>query len=225
MTTEIADGVWRLSLRGVNAFLVDDGALTLVDAGTPLDAGRIEAAIAETGNEASDVERVLMTHYDLDHAGAFGRIDGLAAPVHAGAADAQVLAGDRSPPLSNHKGFLQRVLGLFVKRPTGPVHGLGDGDTVGSFTAYHTPGHTPGHVAFVSEALGVAFLGDLVSVSDDGEYEPSGWVISYDTDEVRESIRDLAERAPDFDVAGVGHGDPVTEDAGERFREFADALE
>ena len=73
---------------------------------------------------------------------------------------------------------------------------------------YHTPGHTPGHVAYVSEALGVGLLGDLVSESD-GTLGPSEWIVSYDTDAVLDSIRDLSERAPPFEVACVGHGEPL----------------
>jgi len=37
MATELADGVWRLELRGVSAYLVDADVPTLVDAGTPWD--------------------------------------------------------------------------------------------------------------------------------------------------------------------------------------------
>ena len=210
MVVELTERVWQFKLRGVNAYLVADDVLTLVDAGTPLDEDAIRTGVIESGHEIGDIERVLLTHYDLDHVGALAGLEpGLDAPVYAGAFDGEILGGDRSPPLTNHKGALQRVLGPFVTEPSLSVRTVADGQTVGSFTAYHTPGHTPGHVAFASSDLGVGLLGDLVTESD-GALEPSGWVISYDTDTVCDSIRSLADRAPAFDVACVGHGTPLT---------------
>jgi len=210
MPTELADGVWRFELRGVSAYLVDDDVPTLVDAGTPWDEAAIREGLAEAGVDVADVGRVLLTHYDLDHVGALAALTPeLDATVYTGAFDAAILRGERSPPLRNHKGAFQRLAGLFTTHPGLEVESVADGQELGSFTAYHTPGHTPGHVAYVSESLGVALLGDLVSASD-GTLEPSEWFISYDTDAVLKSIRDLAARAPPFEVACVGHGDPLT---------------
>ena len=210
MATEIADGVWRFDCRGVNAYLVFDDVPTLVDAGTPWDEAAIRRGLDEAGIGVSEVGRVLLTHYDLDHVGTLASLaPELDAPVRAYGFDAQLLRGARSPPIRNHKGLIQRLGGLVTDSADLDVVGVRDGEAVGSFTAYHTPGHTPGHVAYVSEDLGVALLGDLVSASDGG-LEPSGWLISYDTGEVATSVRGLAERAPPFEVACIGHGDPIT---------------
>jgi glyoxylase-like metal-dependent hydrolase (beta-lactamase superfamily II) len=223
MATQLADGTWWLSLRGVNAYLVEDDVLTLVDAGTPLDAAAIEAGIEDTGHAVADVERVLLTHYDLDHVGALSRLTDLDATVYAGAADADLLTGEARSPWRNHKGAFQRAAGLFVRMPDLSVESIADGDTVGSFTAYHTPGHTPGHTAFVSEERSVGFLGDLV-FEDGGALTQSSWAMSYDTDEVTESVRSLAERAPDFAVLGMGHGVPFVRDGDERLADLAASL-
>ena len=209
MATEIADGVWRLDCRGVNAYLVFDDVPTLVDAGTPWDEETIRRGLDEAGVGVSGIGRVLLTHYDLDHVGTLAALaSDLDAPVYAYGFDAQLLRGARRPPFRNHKGLIQRLGGLLTERADLDVVGVRDGEAIGSFTAYHTPGHTPGHVAYVSEELGVGLLGDLVSESD-GELSPSGWLISYDTDAVATSVRGLAARAPPFDVACVGHGDPL----------------
>jgi glyoxylase-like metal-dependent hydrolase (beta-lactamase superfamily II) len=224
MTTEIADGVRLLDCRGVNAYLVLDDVPTLVDAGTPWDEETIRRGLDEAGVDVSDIGRVLLTHYDLDHVGTLAALaPDLDASVHAYGVDAELLRGARSPPLGNHKGLIQRLGGLVTDRPDLDVVGVRDGETLGSFTAYHTPGHTPGHVAYVSEELGVGLLGDLVSESD-GELGPSEWIISYDTDAVLDSIRDLAERAPPFEVACVGHGDPLASGGSEALRRLAATL-
>ncbi|WP_144798571.1 MBL fold metallo-hydrolase [Halorubrum depositum] len=224
MATELADGVWRFELRGVSAYLVDDDVPTLVDAGTPWDEEAIREGLADAGFDVSDVGRVLLTHYDLDHVGTLDALTPeLDATVYAGGFDAAILRGERSPPWRNHKGAFQRLAGLFATRPDLEIESVRDGECLGSFTAYHTPGHTPGHVAYVSEELSVALLGDLVSESD-GALEPSEWVISYDTDRVLDSIRDLADRAPAFEVACVGHGDPLASGGGDALDALADRI-
>jgi glyoxylase-like metal-dependent hydrolase (beta-lactamase superfamily II) len=220
MATEFADGIHWFDLTGVNAYLVEDDVLTLVDAGTPFDARAIEDELEAAGHTVGDVERVLLTHYDFDHAGALARLPDLDATVRAGAADAAILTGERTPPLSNHKGLLQRAAGPFVCPPNSPVEPIADGEQVGSFTAHHTPGHTPGHTAFVSEEQSAGFLGDLV-FEGDGVLTPSSWLVSYDTAQVAQSTRSLSERAPAFDVLGMGHGVPFLRDGDERLADLA----
>jgi len=62
MATELVEGCWRLSLRGVNAYLVEDDATTLVDAGTPWDAGAIRDGLADAGTTVAEIDRVFITH-------------------------------------------------------------------------------------------------------------------------------------------------------------------
>ena len=218
MVSELTDSVWRLELRGVNAYLVDDDVLTLVDAGTPFDEDTLRAGIDEIGFTVSDIERVLLTHYDLDHVGTLALLEPeLDAEVYVGAFDGALLTGELSPPLMNHKGALQRALGAFVTTPSLAVQIVKDGDQIGSFTAYHTPGHSPGHYAYVSADLRVGLLGDLVTESG-GRLEPSSWPMSYDSGRVRDSVRALAERVPEFEVACMGHGTPLVSGGSEALR-------
>lgn len=223
MATELADGLWWFDLGGVNAYLaVDDGELTLVDAGTPFDSGDIARGVSDAGYSINDIDRVLVTHFDFDHVGALSRLP-IDAPIYIGAADAPVLTGTGTPDWRNHKGALQRVAASFVSSPHNSIHPVEDGAEIGSFTAYTTPGHSPGHIVYVSDDLKVAFFGDLVQESH-GKLNPSSWAISYDTDVVRDSIVSLAERAPDFEVAAMGHGVPFIRDGSERLRELAETL-
>jgi glyoxylase-like metal-dependent hydrolase (beta-lactamase superfamily II) len=224
MATELRPGVWQLELRGVNAYLVEDGEdLVLVDTGTPFDADRLRSAVAATGHDLRSVDRVLVTHYDFDHVGGFGRLDLGGAPAYAATPDSDYLTKRRAPPLGNHKGALQRAFRVLLRAPE-EVRTVEDGDQVGSFTVYRTPGHTPGHVAYVSEALSVAFVGDLVFESD-GEFTASPWLLSYDTDAVNESIHDLADREPAVECVCPGHGVPFIRDGSVRLAELGQRIE
>ena len=224
MVSELADGIWWYDLRGVNAYLVADGeTLTLVDTGTALARRELVLGLNEAGFQPREVDRVLITHYDMDHVGGLGRLDWLDATVHVGELDRPLVTGERSPSIRSRKGLSQRLTAPLVSPPDSAVHGVEDGDTVGSFTVYHTPGHTGGHVCYVSESLSVAFLGDLVRESA-GRLEPSPWLLSEDTDQVRESIRRMAAETPEFEVAAMGHGVPFVEGGSERLDELAARL-
>jgi glyoxylase-like metal-dependent hydrolase (beta-lactamase superfamily II) len=211
MTTELRPGVWWLSLRGVNAYLVEDsGALTLVDAGMPWQAGKIRRGLEVAGYSPRDLDRILVTHYDLDHVGGLrsllesaGDVD-----VYCGARDADLLTGRRKPPLGNRKGLFHRLTGFLVPPIHSPVERVGDGVEIGGFVAIHAPGHTAGHTVYVHEERNAALLGDLVR-EDDRELKPSPALLSADTDAVDRSIQRVLDRTPEFEAACVGHGDPL----------------
>jgi glyoxylase-like metal-dependent hydrolase (beta-lactamase superfamily II) len=197
--------------------------LTLVDTGTPLDAERLREAIEETGHTLADVERVLVTHYDVDHVGGLSKLDLPNATVYMGAPDADYLTGRARPSIDTPKSALQRAVAPFVESDV-DVEVVEDGDVVGSFTVYETPGHTEGHVAYVSSALSVAFVGDLVEESD-GELRASSWIKSHDTDDVAESIHDLADREPAVEVLGMGHGVPFLRGGAVRLAELGQRVD
>jgi glyoxylase-like metal-dependent hydrolase (beta-lactamase superfamily II) len=223
MVRRLADGVWLLPLRVSNAYLVDDGELTLIDAGLPWDADRLRRELGVLGHDVGDVDRILLTHYDLDHVGALRRLP-FDAPVYAREPDASYLDGTRRPPLSSHRGVFHRLGGLLLTPPNLEVVRVDDGETVGSFTVHATPGHTEGHAAFVSTDRDVGALGDLVRERD-GTLRASPWRLSYDTDAVEASIARLAEEAGAFSVAAVGHGEPPTENGSALLSKLAGRVE
>jgi glyoxylase-like metal-dependent hydrolase (beta-lactamase superfamily II) len=209
MAQQLAEDVWWLDLGHVNAYLVADEVLTLVDAGMPWHIDRLREHVADAGFALADVERVLVTHHDLDHVGGLAAV---AEPteVFVGERDADFVAMRRSPPLTNRKTAFQRVADLLRSAPSVPIQPVADGDEIGTFTAVHTPGHTAGHVAYVSSERDVAFVGDLV-MSDGAGLSPSPWYLSQDTEAIPESIRRLEDRMPVVDVVAPGHGDPLVD--------------
>lgn len=217
MADRLDEGLWLLNLGLVtpfatNGYLVDDGDLTLVDPGLPVNRPRIGTELADAGYDVADVDRVLVTHFDLDHVGGLARlVPEFEGPVYMGAQDLAMATGETDPKRRHHKGLFHRLVRRLFGLPDGPSYeGVEEGTEVGGFRAYHTPGHNPGHTVYHHES-GVAFLGDLVW-EEQGRLTPPFWLDSYDMRGVRESIRDLPQRVAPFDVAAVAHGDPITAD-------------
>ena len=126
----------------------------VVDPGGDLE--RIHAAIAEAG---ITLEKILITHAHIDHAGA----------------TAELAESENVPIEGPHRddAFLIESLteqgakyGFKGARSFEPTRWLDEGDqvTVGklTFAVRHCPGHTPGHVVFVNESARIAAVGDVL---------------------------------------------------------------
>jgi len=136
------------------------GKGVVVDPGGEVD--RILAALAELKIE---VERILLTHGHMDHAGGAATLR-----------DALGEGREAPPPIigpDERDRFLLDGLaqqgaryGMTDARNVTPDQWLKEGDTVEiggqPFAVLHCPGHTPGHVVFVSTALRVALVGDVL---------------------------------------------------------------
>lgn len=223
MVFELTENAWQVDLTGVNAYLLDDGGtLTLVDGGTPWGISKLMREIEETEYTLNSIDRVLLTHYDIDHVGGLIRL-GIEAPVYVGMPDGAFLTGQQKPPLTNSKGALQRALRPFMRGHDLSIEPVEDGDEIGSFTAYHTPGHTPGHMAYMSESLSLGFVGDSI-IERRGELIPSPWYLSYDSRQAKESILDLADRQPAVETIGFGHGVPFLKNGSVRLAELGQSI-
>jgi glyoxylase-like metal-dependent hydrolase (beta-lactamase superfamily II) len=113
-------------------------------------------AVRQTG---VTVEKILLTHGHLDHAGAAAELsEKFGIPIEG--------------PHREEEFLLSRITeqgakyGLRDARSCTPTRWLDDGDTVRvgevSFDVFHCPGHTPGHVVFVQKEARIAFVGDVL---------------------------------------------------------------
>lgn len=229
MARELAPDVWYLDLGFVrpietNCYLVDDGTVTLVDTGLWYNRPSLRAELSIAGYTPADVDQVLLTHYDLDHTTGLRHLpESFDGPVYIGQADYDLYTGASDPPWLHHKGLFHRLVRpLFPLPGDVDVHPVEDSESIGNFTAFHTPGHNPGHTAYVHDS-GAAFVGDLVW-EDDGRLTPPFWLDCYDTRQLRESIVSFAARSPAFEVAGMGHGRPFADGGHQAFEELASRL-
>lgn len=217
MVTRLADGVWWCDMQGVNAYVVDDDDLTLVDTGMPWQGGPLVDDLQRITDTLADIDRVLITHFDFDHVGGLSTLadHGLDAPVYIGVDDEPFLAGREKPSWRNRKGLFQRMAEFVRSDSPLAVETVADGEKIGAFTAYHTPGHTPGHTAFVHEDRSVALVGDLVRETD-GTFAVPPWFLNHDQHAAEESLTSFVDRAPAVDIVCPGHGTPCTDDGSKR---------
>jgi glyoxylase-like metal-dependent hydrolase (beta-lactamase superfamily II) len=209
MVDEILDGVHDITVdlwdsgRRYRAYLFEEDVPTLFDTGFDHSTGTLFDAVDEVGVEP---ERLVITHEDPDHTGAFDAVtEEYDLEVYVPAGDAGVVR-EQFPDVDID-------------------HEYEDGDTIGRWEAVHCPGHTPGLSALVDEDAGLAVTGDVVFGSDlrglpEGYLIPPPEIYSDDLAQAERSMEHLAEY--DFDVALVSHGTAVMEGASDKLRSFVD---
>jgi len=132
----------------------------VIDPGGDVD--RILAAIGQLG---VTVERILLTHGHLDHAGGAAALaEALRAQDDAGAVPIE--GPDRRDQFLLDGIAAQAADYGFEARNVTPDCWLAEGDSVAlgphRFDVLHCPGHTPGHIVFVNHAARFAVLGDVL---------------------------------------------------------------
>ena len=179
--------------------------------------GDLEQVLAYIAEENIEIERILLTHAHIDHAGATKALaEQLKVPVWGPHPDDQFLI-DSLPEQGRAYGF--RHAASFV-----PDRWLAHGETVTvgeeSFEVRHCPGHTPGHVVFYSAAHDFVIVGDVLFDGSIGRSDfPRG-----DHATLLRSIRDQLLSLPDETTFLPGHGPASTIGAQRRSNPFLRGL-
>lgn len=221
MPHEVADGVLQFSpVPQVNSFAVRGGnGWTLVDAGLGPVAGILVRQLRRAGIRPGDVERIVLTHAHLDHAGgaeavrtAFG-----AREVLVGAADLADARAGRNASSETPSALARSPLpaGGYAPLPTAgealldtPLH------DDRRMVLVATPGHTMGHLAVHLPDDRVVLGGDAVFNVFRLTRSP-GFLCS-DVPASTTSIETLA--ALDHTTLLLAHGGPVDDDPSGRLR-------
>jgi glyoxylase-like metal-dependent hydrolase (beta-lactamase superfamily II) len=167
---ELADGVYSFPVsvdRGDSAQTyhpsgveTDDG-LVLVDAGLQGEVDRLEDALDDEGFELADVETVLLTHHDGDHAGGLRRVvEASGASVFAHPAEAPYVDGRAHPIKSEGSRYPAVPVDVAV------VGGVSLSTAAGPVDLVETPGHSPGHLSLYLPDRRLLVAGDAMTVRD-----------------------------------------------------------
>lgn len=166
----------------------------VVDPGGDIE--RITAKVEELG---LTLEKILLTHAHIDHAGGTAELANIAGIPIEGPHEEDLFWIEGLPQQSQMFGFPQ--VEVFT-----PDRWLGDRDlvTVGNETldVLHCPGHTPGHVVFYHQPSQLALVGDVLFQGSIGRTDfPKG-----DHPTLISSIRDKLFPLGDEVAFIPGHG-------------------
>ena len=208
---EVAGSVFVLPLdvdrggveRRFNPSAVEtDSGLVLLDAGFPHTVEQLEAGLADSAYGLADVELIVLTHHDGDHA------SGLSALLER--TDALVAAHREEAPYVDGRSFPIKTPDDQDRYEPAPIDvELVGGESIrtaaGPMELLHTPGHSPGHLAAYLPEAKVLITADAMT-AEDGLAGPNE-TFTPDMETATESVGVLA----DLDVETVicYHGGPV----------------
>ena len=175
--------------------VVDDDALTLIETGPASTLDTLLAGIRQAGFDPGQIERVIVTHIHLDHAGGAGALLRLLPRaklfVHPVGAPHMIDPERLMASATRIYGDLMGPLwGEMLPVPAERVRMLADGDKVvagaRTLVAYDTPGHAFHHLALHDPDTGSVFTGDVAGVRLKGtrhvrpptpppEFAPEAW--------------------------------------------------
>ena len=211
--------------------LVEDGKVTLVDAGLPGSAAGILAYLGEIGLAPQAIRRVIITHHHVDHVGGLPEIVAASgAEVWAHRDDVAVIEGavprtgippERAEamlaamPAEQRAAAAARMKQMSEVAPVRIDLRLAGGEelnVLGGVQLLHTPGHTPGHLCLYLPALSLLIAGDLMRL-EDGVIRESPPGFAADVDQALASAKAVA--ALGFDRFVGYHGGYVVSGARE----------
>jgi len=175
--------------------------------------GDIEQILAAIADEGVSVERILLTHAHIDHAGATADLAAqLGVPVE-GPHEGDRFWIDQLPAQA-------KMFGFPPARAFEPTRWLHQGDVVQvglvRLDVRHCPGHTPGHVVFYSPADRIAIVGDVLFQGSIGRTDFPGGNHEQLVRSIRENLFPLGD-----DVTFVpGHGPASTFGDERRYNPF-----
>jgi glyoxylase-like metal-dependent hydrolase (beta-lactamase superfamily II) len=121
--------------------------------------GDLDTIIAVAAKHSVTIEKILITHAHIDHAGGAAELARRLGVTIEGPHEGDRFWVDKLADQGRAYGFAGAA-------PFEPARWLIDGDTVKvgdlEFEVLHCPGHTPGHVVFYHRPSRFAFVGDVL---------------------------------------------------------------
>jgi len=240
---KIADGIEMLELK-MNmmgresiiypTFMWDDNTSVLVDAGLPISLPDIKSAMEDACVPFEKLDKIIITHQDIDHIGGIKNIlDELC--------DVEVLAHEEEKPyIQGEKKFVrlnssfmdrinylpeeeqEKVLDMFKNAPVEVNRTLTDSEWLaccGGIVIIHTPGHTPGHICLYHKNSKTMIAGDAMNVF---EGQLIGTNVQLLSEEDAKTALNSLKKFEEYDIENVitYHGGLFNNSPNHRIKEF-----
>lgn len=216
--------------------LWDEQDAILVDAGEPGHRQQIVDGMNQAGVELQRLNRIILTHQDLDHIGGLPEIiNNFSQKIEIIAHEADRPSIDGTQPLMKVKAIRDKLSlddpkrnqleSLLTNPPKAHVDvTVEDGEVLpflGGITVIHTPGHTPGHISLYINQSKILITGDAMVILD-GKLQTPPAQFTPDMDTAVKSIRKFAQ----FDINTIicYHGGAITNQANQVLAELIQEL-
>jgi glyoxylase-like metal-dependent hydrolase (beta-lactamase superfamily II) len=240
---KIADGIEMIklpmNLMGMNrtiypTLIWDDDSVVLVDAGVTNSLPEIKNAMEDANIPFEKLNKIIVTHQDIDHIGGIKSIlDELPeVKVIAHEEDKPYIQGEKKLIRLNSnfmnrinslpKEEREKILDMFENVHVEVNMTLTDGEELaycGGIIVIHTPGHTPGHICLYHQKTKTLIVGDAMNVVDGQLIGPNKQIMN--EEEERIAINSL-KKFEEYDIENVisYHGGLFNDNPNQRIKEL-----
>lgn len=240
---KIADGIEMLDISmklvgGASTvhptLIYDDDTVILVDAGAPGSAPQIKKEMEDADVAFERLDKIIITHQDIDHIGGIKSILEELADVEvlAHEEDKPYIQGEKKLVRMNAKfmerinalpeGQQEKVLHIFENTSANVDTTLADGDELdvsGGIITIHTPGHTPGHLCLYHKMSKTLVAGDSLNIADGQLVGPKKEMLN---EEDAVQAMDSLRKFEDYDIENVVtyHGGLFSDNPNQRIKEI-----
>ena len=226
----VVDDLYWIDLNSVNVYLwTGENGPTLIDTGLPWTYDKLVHELATAGVNPTDLQRIVLTHADLDHIGGLKQLREVSdAPICSHAVEAAYIQGEKTKsPSPTAIGFVMRPIYSLINRRYRPGASrveelLVEGRTLPEgFQVIHMPGHAPGQIALYHADRSVLITGDALTHRNAKPGLPPS-IFTPNMDAAIESLQKFKKL--EYEVACFGHGPPILTNASETLSRYIDSL-
>lgn len=245
---KIADGIEMLEIscnlmgrmsKIYPVLIWSDKDMLLIDTGFPSQLGKFQEAVEMLGLSFERINKILLTHQDIDHVGSLASIVkelGKKVEVISHETEKQYITGEKTPIKlaqleenknslpDDKKGFYEILKTGFANSKTNVDKTVVDGDVLqycGGIKVIHTPGHTPGHICLYHIPSKTLIAGDAMNIQD-GHLTGPSQIHTYDMNEAVNSL----EKFTQYDIQNIVcyHGGLYNNNANEAICELIKSI-
>ena len=231
---KIAEGLDVLELgseeRRMNATLIwDDKNVILIDAGLPGQIENIREEVEKAGVSFDRINKIIITHHDLDHIGSLSSIvknskSEIEVLAHSG--ERPYIEGDKigikiTPErLSSMPDSMKETIKQLKTKVNRIVKDEENLPYCGGIEVIYTPGHTPGHICLYLRKYKALVTGDAMNVVNNELIGPNP-EYTFDMKQAIESLKKLTKY--DIETVICYHGGVFTKSSNERIAKLANS--